>query len=150
MMKNYELTLEDLKHIYFGNEVVTKENMETLVDMLGDLYFVAGIDKALQIQIEKSSSPTYFYQFTYDKTQSLLKIWLHARLNGEFVIHIYWRRFYNTEFSFSLGACHADELFFLFRMHYLDGKNLYPKKDSGKYRISQQMVELWVNFAATG
>ncbi|XP_058799381.1 esterase B1-like [Phymastichus coffea] len=129
ILKNYGLTLEDIKHVYFDNDSVTKENMDNLVDLFGDLYFVEGINRALKIQIERSSAPTYFYQFTYDKTLSFIKMWVHTRMSG---------------------ASHADELFFLFRPHYLDSKNPYPKKDSDKYRITQQMIELWTNFAATG
>ncbi|XP_058799387.1 esterase E4-like [Phymastichus coffea] len=157
----YNLTLEKLKQIYFENDEITVENIDKLVDLFGDLHFVEGIHRVLQTQIEKNSTPTYFYLFNYDKDPSLLKMISRTNISG---------------------ASHTDEIFYLFAMQsfttmrqqygiprkswyqlakwfiralpllYLVKWNSFrfPKKGTVRYRISEQMIDMWVNFAITG
>ncbi|XP_058799349.1 uncharacterized protein LOC131668894 [Phymastichus coffea] len=127
MVSRYGLTTENLKHIYFKNSPITRSNVDKLVDLLGDLYFVEGIHRVVKTQAATSLTPTYFYEFTYDKKQSFMKIYFHTHMSG---------------------ACHADELSFLFKAHHFDV--ISKEKDTDKKRITKQMIDLWVNFAMTG
>lgn len=83
MFNNYGLTIEDVKRMYFTDGVVKRENIDQLVDLIGDVYFVEGIQRTLKIQVEKSSAPTYFYQFTYDREKSLMKLVFSADMSGK-------------------------------------------------------------------
>lgn len=83
MISKYGLSTENLRRIYFKRSAVTRSNIDKLVDLLGDLYFVEGIHRVLKIQAEKSWAPTYFYEFTYDKKQSFMKIYFHTRMSGK-------------------------------------------------------------------
>lgn len=82
-MRNYDFSFENLRHIYFGNGRITEENITELVDLTGDLYLVEGIQKAVLIQIQKSSSPTYYYQYSYDRGISPFKIFMQTQMSGK-------------------------------------------------------------------
>lgn len=68
----YNITLNDLKQVYFNGQI-TKENRINITKLFSDVIFVKGTHKALKIQVEKSSKPTYFYIYSYDKTLSANK-----------------------------------------------------------------------------
>ncbi|XP_058799348.1 neuroligin-1-like [Phymastichus coffea] len=123
------LTPENLKRIYFNDEKITAENLEKMVDLIGDLYFVEGIHRILKKQVESSCAPTYFYQLTYDRGPSIMK------------------RLLNTTMS---GVCHTEELKYLFRAHFLDDKITFPGIGTDEYRITEQLIEMWVTFATVG
>lgn len=67
------MTPQTLKRIYFENKSITENNLETLIDFHGDLYFVEGIHRVVKTQVEKSCSPTYLYQFSHGKNSPELK-----------------------------------------------------------------------------
>lgn len=46
-----------------------------------------------------------------------------------------------------IGACHADELNYIF---YAELFGLLPKDNSPEYRMCRTMSKLWCNFAKTG
>ena len=73
LLKQYDLLPESLKHMYCNDYDVTDKNFEKLIDLLGDLYFVEGIHRIVNYQVERSSCPTYMYQFSYDKSVSIVK-----------------------------------------------------------------------------
>ncbi|XP_058807487.1 esterase FE4-like [Phymastichus coffea] len=130
MLKHHDLTENDLKKIYFKSERITQERSEKLIDMLSDLMIVHGVQKAIKIQAEHNSAPTYMYQFTYDKGYNFTK------------------SMFNSDVS---GATHMDDLLYQFSIKVYDKLKLEPfKKDSKNYRVMEQMIELWTNFAKYG
>lgn len=83
LKKVYNLTPDNLKQIYFDKAEISQENIDKFVDMFGDVHFVEGIHRVLKTQIEKSSAPTYLYQFTYDKDPSLVKLMSRTSMSGK-------------------------------------------------------------------
>lgn len=70
--------------MYFGNDnELTKEKLETFVDFISDMQFVKGIHQVVNIQVEKSSAPTYLYQYSYDKIPSPFKLLLKLNIKGK-------------------------------------------------------------------
>lgn len=77
-LKTYNLFPDDLRRLYFKNADITKENFDSLIDLMGDVHFVEGIHRVVEIQVEKSCSSTYLYKYSYDKTVSPFKRLLKA------------------------------------------------------------------------
>jgi carboxylesterase type B len=51
----------------------------------------------------------------------------------------------------NLGASHFDEVPYLFYMRYFDTFGIeHLKKDTNSYKVMEQMIEMWTNFAKTG
>lgn len=48
------------------------------------------------------------------------------------------------------GASHGDELAHLFAMKVFEPVTGHLKEGTVPYKIMEQMIELWVNFATTG
>lgn len=48
------------------------------------------------------------------------------------------------------GATHGDELRYLFRMKAIESSIPPLKEGTVPFKIMEQMIELWVNFATTG
>lgn len=152
--KFYNLTPEDLNSIYFDNKVITKKNLENLVDFSGDLYFIESIQRAIKTQIDQKCEPTYVYFFTYDKGPSIIKMLCNIQMNGTnfslrfsltdttWVLKHLWKIF--------IGASHADELAYLFKGNLTDVAIKQSKKNSFNEKFTQRMIEMWVNFATTG
>lgn len=149
-LKNkYNVSLNDLKKLYFAGGRITQENRKNLTVMFTDLYMVEGDHKTIKIQLEKSRKPTYFYIYTYDKTISALKNISKINEKGELIFLQYEKFFFNF-ISFS-GAAHTDELENLFRQKFYEKLNIPPlKKGTDRYRLMEQMTGMWVNFASTG
>lgn len=82
LLKNYGLTKQDLKNMYFKNDKISVDNCDKLATMLGDLNLVQGIHKFAQIQMEKNPHPNYFYQFSYDEELSPTRLILPNFLKG--------------------------------------------------------------------
>ncbi|KAJ8682868.1 hypothetical protein QAD02_018660 [Eretmocerus hayati] len=130
MMKMYDRTIDDLRHFYLNDDELNENNHENMADLLGDVCFVEGIHRAIKIQVEKSSAPTYFYRYTYDRISSGYKKSIDTSLKG---------------------ATHQDELVHLFRTKKFE-KSDHPQVSDAipSVQVMELMVELWVNFASTG
>lgn len=72
-MKKDGITPKDVKRIYFNNEPISNKVLQQYADFLGDTMFVQGIYEVVKAQSEKNVQPTYFYQFTYDSDNSIMK-----------------------------------------------------------------------------
>lgn len=71
MKRKYNLSPDDLRRMYIKSVKIPDENLAVLVDLWSDLIFVEGIHRAVKIQTEKSSAPTYLYQFSYNHDSPL-------------------------------------------------------------------------------
>lgn len=74
MLKSNNLQPDELKRLYFKCGKITTDNLEVSSDFIGDIYFNYGIHKVIKVQVERSSAPTYFYQFAYDQGCSVVKL----------------------------------------------------------------------------
>ncbi|XP_058799386.1 esterase B1-like isoform X2 [Phymastichus coffea] len=157
----YKLTPQDLKEFYMENEEITTENINKLVEFLGDLYFVEGIHRVLEVQVEERSAPTYVYLFTHDKDPSFFKLMSKTSMRGAshideicylFAMHsfITMKQQYSTPsktfYQWTKWFAKAFPMMCLFKW----GSFKFPKKGSVRYRISEQMIDMWVNFATIG
>nr|AAC36245.1 carboxylesterase [Anisopteromalus calandrae] len=129
-LKRKKISLEDLKRMYFKNKKISKETTGKFIDLFSDMYFIQGIHQVARVQAERNSAPTYMYQFTYDQGPNFSK--------GMFSID-------------EPGSTHMDELIYLFSMKFQETLNMEPiDKKSPHFRVMEQMVELWTNFAKYG
>lgn len=85
IIKKYNLEIDDFRRLYFNNDDVTEENFENLIDLLGDIHFIEGIHRIIKIQVEKSSCPTYLYQFTFDNALSPIKKFSQTKIKGNYL-----------------------------------------------------------------
>ncbi|XP_017045883.1 venom carboxylesterase-6 [Drosophila ficusphila] len=107
-----------------------KANHQNLTDLISDGWFVAGIDEYLRLRMSQEGvAPTYVYLFDHKGAASFTEIFKGGR-----------NEFY--------GACHAEELQYLFPI----GRELFvsavpTRKD---LELRELMLHLWVSFARTG
>jgi carboxylesterase type B len=126
----YEELAGKIKNFYFGNDSLSEDTWSKLADLYSDSWFVTGIIEAIRMQIavSMSSAPIYFYHFAFDGKLGLAEVWLGSnRLQG---------------------ACHADEIGYLFHSSLTPDKHLDPDDDSLK--TLRRMVMMWTNFAKSG
>ncbi|XP_058803727.1 esterase FE4-like isoform X2 [Phymastichus coffea] len=130
LLKGYGLTKQDLRYMYFKDERITLSNCVKFAFLLADLYILDGIHKFANTQVEKNPHPQYFYQFSYDDEPSCMKTLLPVQ---------------------SKGACHCDELDYVFYSNFRTQKGFKPfQKGTPSYKVMERMTELWTNFAAHG
>lgn len=83
LLEKYNLEVDDVRRLYFNDDDITEENIENLVNFFGDMHFVEGTDKVLKIQLEKSGSSTFLYQYSFDKVLSTFKKMAQTNLKGK-------------------------------------------------------------------
>ncbi|CAK9814487.1 Juvenile hormone esterase [Anthophora plagiata] len=120
---------QDVKCLYFGNKRIGKETMQEYADYMSDVMFLQGIFDVVNVQLEKSTNPTYLYQFSFDE-ETLMKLFVNVPLPG---------------------ATHADDLAYLFYPNVIKklGLEVY-EVGSTKYKVMEYLTEMWTNFAKTG
>ena len=87
ILEENNLTPHDFKRLYFEKEDTVDENIDSFIDMWGDVNFIYGIHKVIKNQVEKSSASTYFYQFTYVKGTSFLEAVMNQKLKFKGQLH---------------------------------------------------------------
>ncbi|KAL7287572.1 esterase FE4-like [Trichogramma pretiosum] len=129
-IQKYGLTANDLKKMYYGDDEISRDNHGQLIDLFSDLYIIDGVHKIIKLQTQKSSKPTYFYQYSFDKGFSPVKFFTGSHLQG---------------------AAHGDELTSEFRIVIVEKLlHKFLKQDTPSWKLMEQMVNMWVNFAVTG
>lgn len=124
---------QHIERFYFkAGHNYNKSNHQNLTDLVSDGWFVAGVDEYLQMRLDEQNpqlAPTYVYLFDHKGAASFSELFKGQR-----------NEFY--------GACHAEELQYLFPI----GRELFysavpTQKD---LKLRELMLRLWVNFARTG
>nr|CAD7569982.1 unnamed protein product [Timema californicum] len=118
---------EKLRKFYFENKPFTEETLEEFVTMQSDLIFNHGFYRTVTLQVERSNSPIYTYEYDHKKPAQL--------------------DMYPTGPKHIPGSCHAEELFFMFRNVYLSTDY---EPDSADDRVRTYIIKFWTNFAKTG
>ncbi|XP_062543902.1 acetylcholinesterase-like isoform X4 [Armigeres subalbatus] len=115
---------------YTDHEVPMAENVHQLTRLMSDNFYVIPTLMALEIQLNyHPSTPVYFYQFA-----------MEDELNK-------YRRLWNVPDSIR-GACHGDELCYLFSSSHFYTRAV--KKGSRADQLRTKMCNLWTNFAKSG
>ncbi|XP_065216332.1 esterase E4-like [Planococcus citri] len=113
---------ESLKNFYFGNESISFKTPSKLIAFHTDAYFAHDAIEAAK----RHNNTVYFYYYDHRNERTFSEVF--------------------GKCSIDLGVTHADELFSFF---YLNG--LFPKVTKGNdFKVSERMVNYWVNFATTG
>lgn len=112
------------RRLYFGDKQMNLETIMNISALFTDVYF--GIPPILESELlNNKSTPTYNYYFNYDGGRNFLK--------------------YFTGYKNESGACHADEILYLFR------GNIWPFRINQKDQtVIDWMTKMWTNFAKYG
>lgn len=152
-LKRYGLTVKDLQQMYFGNKKLCVDEAESYADLAGDLNFYEGIHRLVKTQVEMSTTPTYFYEFCYDKEMTSTRALLTVKLKGEY-LDLFSKNFTRSLYIMpiiSTGACHFDEVEFLFHLNLRSQLGFTPyRKGTTSHKVMMMMTELWTNFAMNG
>ncbi|PNF42127.1 Esterase FE4 [Cryptotermes secundus] len=117
-----------IRKFYFGNKRVSEETLLQFVNMITDVWFIKDINMAVKKIAAISTSPVYYYEFSFDGPFGIIKrIWGAENLPG---------------------AAHADELGYLF--HMLLTSRIVLKPEHPAVVTQSRMVKLWTNFAKSG
>jgi len=77
------ITVEELRHHYFGNEEIAEKTLKNYSDFLGDEFFVRDIRDVVQSQkCSGHFKSTYLYHFDYESKTSLFRTVLDIGLPG--------------------------------------------------------------------
>uniref|UniRef100_A0A182QBC1 Carboxylesterase type B domain-containing protein n=1 Tax=Anopheles farauti TaxID=69004 RepID=A0A182QBC1_9DIPT len=117
----------EVKQFYCGSQGVTKDTVNQLADLMTDYHFGILANTCAELHARyQPESPMFYYQFSYDGELNMYKRLLQLTIPG---------------------ACHADELSYLFLMRMA---NFDVKQDTEAGRVRQLMCRLWTNFAKYG
>ncbi|KAI5631943.1 carboxylesterase family domain-containing protein [Phthorimaea operculella] len=116
---------ERIKSFYTGNREFTENDTKALCDVFSDIYFVHGAHRFANFYSKDCS--TYMYKFCCDTDMNIVK-----RISG---------------YGDMKGACHADELFYLF----YSPMNSYAYEENPHLKdVVYRITKLWTDFAKTG
>ncbi|CAB3223743.1 unnamed protein product [Arctia plantaginis] len=116
---------EKIRMYYFKHKELKADSYQELSDLETDKMFLYNQLRYARYHSQYATEPVYFYKFVAETERN------------------YTKRSYKMDFI--KGVCHADDLPYQFNITCLD----IPLTDESRY-IIKQMVQLWVNFAATG
>ncbi|XP_049862978.1 venom carboxylesterase-6-like [Schistocerca gregaria] len=118
-----EYVTEKLKAYYFGKLAVSNVSISALADMYTDGLFLWNVDETVRLHSLINSEPIYYYVFSYRGTRSFC---------GN-----------PGKDSLDFGACHGDELQYIFSMD-----NRYRNENDSK--MVDIITNLWTDFASFG
>lgn len=128
-LKMDEITLEELKRLYFGKKTIDMNSRDVYASYFSDMMFFRGIYDIVTLQSEKNV-PTYYYKFSYDPELSLTK----QRFGIE-----------------CKGATHSEELMYLFYPYVMKLMGLSPPQPgTTDHNVMEYLTQMWTDFAKTG
>lgn len=110
------------RKFYFGNNEIDEKSSQAVCDLESDYNFSFGITRFAKAMSRLSSSPVYFNKFCFDGQLNIYKRTLNLNFNG---------------------ACHGDEMFYLF-------KTMDVEPESIEYKVVKRMAKMWTNMAKYG
>lgn len=114
-----------IRNYFFGDKAVDKDSLRQLGDLMSDYYFTMAIHWTVEMMARmEQMSPIFMYQFSYDGELNLPK-----RLFG---------------LGKHEGACHGDDMFYLFKMKFMD---LDVEEETDCFKVRDKMCRMWTNFA---
>ncbi|XP_030378452.1 venom carboxylesterase-6 isoform X2 [Scaptodrosophila lebanonensis] len=121
---------ESIEQFYFkSGHDYNRTNHQNLTNLISDGWFIAGIDEYLRLRMAAGKAPTYVYLFDHKGAASFSEIFKGGHDD-----------YY--------GACHAEELQYLFPI----GRELFVSAvpTQQDLELRQLMLNMWINFARTG
>ncbi|XP_037041278.1 esterase E4 isoform X1 [Bradysia coprophila] len=124
---------ELIRKFYFDGQTISKELLSEMSDLQTDYHFAIGAQLYAEMHCRRHpNSPLYFYRFAYDGKLNMFKKLLIVRQKALKQVK---------------GACHGDELFYLFNLKIVDIERL---EKSVSTRVASEMCKMWTNFAKYG
>ncbi|XP_065209349.1 juvenile hormone esterase-like [Planococcus citri] len=120
--KQLDTVTEKYKTYYFGDKIIS-ENIHGLAKMFTSLIYVAGIKEAVKLY----KGPKFVYYYDHKNKESFAKM-------------------YAANTDLQMGIIHGDELISLYNWSSV----ITPVTEGVDLTVSEQMLDLWTNFAATG
>lgn len=115
-----------VKRFYVGTNNITKDQPQVIEEIQSDIHFIYNTHRFAHLY-SAARQPIYMYRFNYDTDLNIIKIY--------------------SEYSFLKGACHADDLFYLF----YNSLNKKAYDEQARLRkIVFDLTKLWADFAKTG
>lgn len=115
---------KEIRQFYFGDKNIDKSSLNELCNVLSDNIFITNTNVSAEwIAKHQPNVKQYHYRFCYDGRLSFSK------------------KIFNM--SHVAGACHGDDLFYLFRSN----MNPQPAESSDECFVRKTMVRMWTNFA---
>ncbi|XP_055527970.1 juvenile hormone esterase isoform X2 [Wyeomyia smithii] len=121
---NGALIAQDMRNFYLNGEHIGNTSIQDMMNLMSDAMFLHGITDFARLHATSDErDSTWLYRFAYDGALGIYK-----RILG-----IDWP-----------GACHGDELGYLFRFGVL---NIRLDNTSTELQIMSKMTRMWTNFA---
>lgn len=128
--------------------------------LVGDIEFVYGIQRTMELQSESSSAPIYAYKMTLESPLNYFKRFCLVKYFKTLILSNFVSKMSGNNFMKSLcevianklptnpvpGVAHGDDLFYLFT-NFFTAKII---KGSVEDRHIQKFLKLWTNFAKYG
>ncbi|TMW44054.1 hypothetical protein DOY81_010861 [Sarcophaga bullata] len=112
-----------MREFYLNGQAIKPELLNNLTNIMTDYYFAMDMQNAAKWQAQlQPQAPVYFYRFEYVGDRNMYK-----------------RIFQMNKLE---GACHGDELFYLFQMQGDEAE--VSERDQ---KIVKQLSNMWANFA---
>ncbi|CAG4966489.1 unnamed protein product [Parnassius apollo] len=120
-----EMEAQKIHEFYFGKDKISLNKAKNISDLYTHLYFETPSLFETELLIQNANATIYNYYFNYSGARSLMKI--------------------KTGFFGENGACHGDDIFYLFKLQFLPFT--FFKRDENMINV---MTSLWTNFAKYG
>jgi len=114
-----------VKDFYLGRRNASMETIHEVVDMFSDIVFWAGAHHLVRLAAARQAEPVYQYMLTYKGSMGC----------------------YRIPRGLDLGACHSDDLLYLFKLH--NQHQSKKKFDEDDLVIRKKFLTWWTNFAKT-
>ncbi|XP_067007337.2 esterase FE4 [Anabrus simplex] len=115
-----------LRHYFLKDKPFSEETLPGFIDMCSDLWFAEQVHITVKKMAQLAKAPLYYYQFSFDGSFNGFKILTKIK---------------------SSGACHGDELGYLFNPEIMDMDTI---ANPPAVLTRSRMLKLWTNFAKTG
>ncbi|XP_043265338.1 esterase FE4-like [Colletes gigas] len=127
----FQELLTAVKNQHFNGQPITSDKIEIFIRFITYVLFVAPLKLYIKDRLERTSTPSYIYRFSYVGTEST-------------IIDVQLKRIINE-------ACHMDDLSYLFYLPICKNDNPDPPAIGTKDRnILERLTTMWTNFARTG
>ncbi|XP_022165542.1 esterase E4-like [Myzus persicae] len=126
--------MNKIKNFYFNERNIEcgTTRLEKICYLYGDFYFAKEFHLSYKHYLQRNVTPVYSYEFKFDGEINVFKKLLY---------------FLRPTFEPLNGACHADELSYLFHGRLF---GFAPRANSPELRMCRTLSKLWTNFAKTG
>ncbi|XP_001603114.1 venom carboxylesterase-6 [Nasonia vitripennis] len=113
-----------IREHYFGNKTINKENVSTLIQLVGDRIFGADAEKAARAQAYVNKNPVWFFYYSHRASHSVSDSLSNSSKN--------------------LGVCHGDDTSLI-----LENRHIIPTRKPD-IDMQKDLIKFWVTVARTG